>query len=84
MRPGNYTLAPDEIVPSAILFGQFPTVRTILGPRVPRPRLTERARISQRARKLITQELAAAKIKRSIKHKAPSGTDHVSSPRENF
>ena len=32
VKAGNDTLGPDEIISSVLVFGQFPTVRTILGP----------------------------------------------------
>ena len=80
VKDGNDTLGPDGIVPLALVFGEFPTLRTILGPRVPRPTLTERAQVAQRARKLMAQELAAAKIRRSMKHKTPSATNHTYEP----
>ena len=77
VRAGNITLGPDGFVPSALLFDEFPTVGTILGPWVPRQALTECAKAEQRARKLMAQELAAANIKRSITHKTSPETDHI-------
>ena len=61
MKDGNDTLGPDGIVPSTIVFGEFLTVRTILGPWVPRQTLIERAKVAERARKLMAQELTAEK-----------------------
>ena len=57
VQAGNEILGPDGIVTSALVFGEFSTVRTILGPRVPRPTLTERAQAAQRSRKLTTLNL---------------------------
>ena len=82
VKAGNDTLGPEGIVPSALVFGEFLTVSTILGTRVPRQTLTERAQVVQRARKIMAQELADSQMKRSIKHKKPSATDHVYDPGE--
>ena len=45
VRAGNGTLGPDGIVPSVLVFGEFPTVISIRGAQVPRPTLTERRKL---------------------------------------
>ena len=39
----NDTLGPERHVPSSLVFGEFPSLRTFEGPLVPRPTLAERA-----------------------------------------
>ena len=63
MKAENEILGPEATFQSDPVVGEFPTLRTILGPRVPRPAITEREKVAQRTRKLMAQELAAAKIK---------------------
>ena len=80
----NDILDPDEIDPSALVLGEFPTLRAILGLQVPNPKLTQCVHAVQRARKLKAQELAAAKIKLSMKHKTLSGTGYTCEPGNSF
>ena len=76
----NETLGPDGTGRSALVFGELPTLKTILGPLQPRPALTERAKVIRKSKKLMTHELTAAKIKQLMKHKTPSATVHTYSP----
>ena len=76
----NDTLGPDGIVPSALVFGEFPSLRTFEGPRENRPTLVERARIATQARKIMAQEIAKSKLQRALKHNAPDAADRVFEP----
>ena len=76
----NDTLGPEGIVPSAFVFGELPSIRAFIGPKVPRAILAERAVSAQEARKLISKHLAQSKIKRAERHRTPTATDHVYYP----
>ena len=62
----NDTLGPEGIVPSALAFGEFPSLRSLSGPIVPRLTLAERAHAAQDARGIMTKSLAQAKISRAL------------------
>lgn len=64
----NDTIGPDGVVPSALLFGEYPLIRTFDKPRMPNPKLVQRALIAQQARKLMAQNMAKARVTRAIKH----------------
>ena len=71
----NDTLGPEGIVPSALVFGEFPSLHSFLGPMVPRPTLAERAFAAQEARRHMSKHMAAIKIERSLKHRTPSAAN---------
>lgn len=54
----NDTLGPEGLVPSALVFGEFPSLRSFEGPIIPRPSLSEKALIAQEARRLMSKHLA--------------------------
>jgi len=75
----NDTLGPEGVVPSALVFGEFPSLRTFEGPVIPRPSLAERALAAQEARRYMARHLAEVRIKRALHHQTPSATDkHIS------
>ena len=43
----NDTLGPKDIVPSSLIFGEFPSLRTFEGPVIPWPTLEERSIAAQ-------------------------------------
>ena len=61
----NDTLGPEGIVPSALVFGEFPSIRPFFGPPKYRPTPVERAEIAHKARKIMSQELADKKVRRA-------------------
>ena len=76
----NDTLGPEGIVPSALMFGEFPSIRAFIGPKFPRATLAEREIAAQKARKLMSKHLAPVKIKRAERYRTPRATDHVYQP----
>ena len=76
----NDTLGPEGTVPSALVFGEFPSLRSVSEPIIPRPTLAERAEAALRARRYMSQHLARAKVKRALHHKPPPATDHTYEP----
>ena len=54
----NDTLRPEGVVPSALVFGKFPSLCSFLGPKVPRAALAQRAKIALRARKDMAESQA--------------------------
>ena len=68
----NDTLRPEGIVPSAHVFGEFPSLRAFRGPIVPRPSLAERAEIVLEERRFMLKQMAAVQIKRATHHQTPT------------
>ena len=61
MKAMNYTLGPEGFVPSALEFGDSPSLRSFTGLVIPRPTLAERAEISLEARRYFAKHLAQSK-----------------------
>ena len=76
----NGTLGAEGIVPSALVFGEFPRLRSLQGPVVPRPSLAERAEAAQQARRYTSQHLAKVKVKRAIHHNTPPASERIYQP----
>ena len=76
----NDTLGPEGIVPSALVFGEFPSIRNFLGPKVPRATLAERAEVALEARKLMSKHMAMTKVRRALTHQMPSAANHTYAP----
>ena len=76
----NDTLGPEGIVPSSLVFGEYPSLRSFVGPVLPRPSLAVRAEVAQEARQLMAKYMAQVRIVRALKHNTPSATDHVYQP----
>ena len=47
----NDTLGSEGVVPSALVFGEFPSLRSYMGASIPRDTLAERAIIAQKGAK---------------------------------
>lgn len=60
------------MVPAALVFGEFPILRTFLGPIIPRESLGERAEVEQKARRIMSKHLAQLCIKRALKQNIPA------------
>ena len=71
----NDTLGPEGIVPSALVFGEFPSLLAYQGPVIPRPTLAERAKAALSARRYMSQNLAKTRALRALKYNAPPATD---------
>ena len=64
----NDTLGPEGHVPSSLVFGEFPSLRTFEGPLVPRPTLAERAEAAQEARRYLARNLAQVRVKGALNY----------------
>ena len=71
----NDTLGPEGIVPSSLVFGEFPILRSLYGPIFTRPTLAECARTALDARRLMSRHLAQAKVTRAQRHNTPPATN---------
>ena len=76
----NDALGPEGTVPSALVFGEFPRLRSLCGPVIHRSSLTERADAAQQARRYMSQHLAKVKVKRAIHQNTPPESDRVYQP----
>ena len=76
----NDTLEPEVTVPSALVFGEFPSLGSVSEPIIPCPTLAELAEAALRARRNVPQHLALAKLKRALHHKPPPAIDHTYEP----
>ena len=74
----NDTLGPEGFVPSSLFFGEFPSLRTFIGPIIPRPTLAERAHTAQAARRLMAKHLAQTRIHRALKHNTKRERSRIS------
>ena len=72
----NETLGPESIVPSSLVFGEFPSLRTFEGPVIPRPTLAERSLAAQEARRLMAKQLAEVQVKRALIHQTSSAANY--------
>ena len=76
----NDTLGPEGIVPSALVFREFPSLRSFQGPVIPRPSPAERASAAQNARRLMAKYLAQSSVKRAMHHQTPQAADRTYQP----
>ena len=58
----NGTLGTDGIVQSALVFGGFPSLQLLQGPRIPQETPADRARFASFARNVSSEELENSKI----------------------
>ena len=71
------TLGLEGALPSALVFGALPSLRSHLGANIPRATLAERAMIAQEARRLMICHLVSAMINTALKRRTPAAADHV-------
>ena len=76
----NEIFALEGNVPSALVFGEFPSLRSVSGHVIPRPTLAELAEAAVRSRRYVSQHLARAKVRRALHHKPPPATDQTNEP----
>ena len=76
----NDTLGPEGLVPSALVFGEFPPAYTKTEVPKARPSLSLRAEIANTARKEMNEHMAKLRVNRALKHKAASSTDSIFTP----
>ena len=78
----NDTLGPEGVVPSALVFGEFLSLRSVSGPLIPHPTLAERAEVALQARRFMSEHIARAKAKRALYHKPLPFTDQAYEPND--
>ena len=71
----NDTLGPEGLVPSALVFGEFPSTFTTLERRPPPATLQWRAELANMARKEMEKEMAKVRIRRGLSHSVPRSAD---------
>ena len=71
----NDTLGLDGLVPSALVFGEFPSPLTTSEIRHPRSMLESRAEIANKARREMEKEMAAVRVQRALRHATPPAAD---------
>ena len=76
----NDTLGPEGVVPYALVFVEFPSLRSVLGPKVPRAILAERAQAALIARKIMAEAQAQFRFKRALENQSPKIKNHMYSP----
>ena len=73
----NDTLEPDGIVPSALVFGEFPSPYTVSATRHLRALLESRAEVANMARREMEKGLATARVKRGLRHAVPQAENNT-------
>ena len=76
----NDTLGPEGHVPSSLVFGEFPSLRTFEGPIVPHPTLAERGEAAQEARRYMARNLARVRMKGALNYHKPPATKRSYQP----
>lgn len=71
----NDTLGPAGVVPSALVFGEYPPVFTRSENPPSRPNLEERAKIASDARKEMERHMAKMRVDRALRHAVPPAAD---------
>ena len=64
----NDTLGPDGLVPSALVFGEFPSPIVTSETRHTRSTIESRAGIASMARKEMEKEIASVRVRRALRH----------------
>lgn len=75
----NDTLGPEGLVPSALVFGEFPQINTRSEPRADRSTL-RRAEVANLARPEISERMAELRLKRGLHHAVPPSRDRIYQP----
>ena len=73
----NDTLGPEGLVPSALVFGEFPPVFTRSEVPHPRATLESRAVVASAARKEMEQQMAKLRVRRALHHATPGAAMQV-------
>ena len=77
MKAINDTLGPDGLVPSALVFGEFPSAFTTSETPHPRTTLESRAAVANMARREMEKQMAAVRLKRGLRHATPPAADYI-------
>lgn len=73
----NDTLGPEGLVPSALVFGEYPSLRVFGETPQPKATVAARAILAKEARREMEQHMARLRIKRALKHNVPRAADIV-------
>ncbi len=73
----NDTLGPDGIVPTSLVYGEYPAAYTRSEIPDKRPTLEARSEVENSARREMERETARMKIQRALKQSVPSATKTV-------
>ena len=73
----NDSLGPEGLVPSALVFGEYPSVHTKSEVPSPRAALISRAEVANAARKEMEQIMARMRVQRALKHATPISADRA-------
>ena len=76
----NNTLGPEGVVPSVLVFGESPSLRTLHEAPIPKATLLDRARIANTARKEMEHHMARLRVQRALRHRVPRSTDVIFQP----
>lgn len=76
----NDTLGPEGLFPSALVFGEYPSIRTVSELLEERPTLSSRAELAIAARKEMAQIMAKQRVQRGLRHNVPAATDRAFAP----
>ena len=76
----NDTLGPEGIVPSLLVFGEYPQAFTRSEVRPNRPTADKRVKIANDARAEMAKYMAKVKVARVLKHRIPPAADIVLEP----
>ena len=78
----NDTLGPEGIVPSALVFGEYPQVFTESEDPLPRATLDERAKMAEEARAEMEEIMAKMRAARALKHATPPAANVTYEPQD--
>ena len=73
----NDTFGPDGLVPSALMFREFPPAFTTSETPHPRTTLDSRAAVADMARREMEKQMAAVRLKRGLRHATPPVADAI-------
>ena len=74
------TLGPEGLMPSALVFGEFPKIRTQGSKPTPRATLLSRKDVAETARKEMEKHVAKMKINRALNHMVPKAANRSYQP----
>ena len=77
MKAINDTSGLGSIVPSALEFGEFPSIGACTGPKVRLATFAKRAGVAQEARKRISKYLEQVRVMRTERRRTTKSTDLV-------
>lgn len=76
----NDTLGPEGLVPSALVFGEFPHLAPDYSPRSERSTLQQRSNMAHIARTEMSKIMDRLRLQRALRHAVPAASDHVYEP----